>query len=384
MPSAHGQDSQPSSPPRLDRLSALPPKILTTIFELVYEEQVAPHLPLNKATAPFFYAERYSFVELASARALKRFVRTMREFPERAHLVEDLWICVKEDDKADEEGKGDDLPTKKALVKLFRQLNELRGLSIIKASSIARLVLKPYVASRSLPHLEELRLQVPFETWDRPFTPSLYSSLSLYKDLSRLELQVERPFESFLPTSLRPIAPSSLPFARLKELCLTGSSLDPLAVGALLSCCSSLTSLALSDQSGEGDLPNLLSNLPNPSFLEYLSLLSTPRSSISQDLSAPLAPMTNLKQLSLVGPFDLSSSAFFDLLARFPLRDISFGWSPSFVPPHRVLALICEHATLCSVALADVKGSPQWTVTMQAAVQEAAAALGIVVVYGWQ
>ncbi|GAA6008431.1 hypothetical protein JCM11491_004474 [Sporobolomyces phaffii] len=94
--------SRASSPQRVDRLSLLPPELVSHIFELAYDPEEPLEFPLSKQLLSYFYVYRYRHVQLFTRTALSQFLATTRQKPSLAKLVVavDTSELVKDDDDA--------------------------------------------------------------------------------------------------------------------------------------------------------------------------------------------------------------------------------------------------------------------------------------------
>ncbi|GAA6008440.1 hypothetical protein JCM11491_004478 [Sporobolomyces phaffii] len=79
--------SRASSPQRVDRLSLLPPELVSHIFELFYDPKEPLAFPLSKHLLPYFHVYRYRHVRLFTRTALSQFLATTRQNPSLAKLV---------------------------------------------------------------------------------------------------------------------------------------------------------------------------------------------------------------------------------------------------------------------------------------------------------
>ncbi|GAA5971937.1 hypothetical protein JCM11641_001577 [Rhodosporidiobolus odoratus] len=372
--------SSEASPSTVDRLSSLPPELLERIFHLVYVTDADNLSPLNRTLAPFHYNFTYSHRMFTCYNCMRRFMNCILDNPHLGKLVKTVIVSVdveeddeEEDDEEEAEASGGrshsskeakTAPPVKRLTKFFKKLLKLKTLILVDAEDLVALALKPAFASRCLPSLEELRISTSLEQHNRPFNPVHFTALPLYPSLTRVKLGLNRPYASILAAkgSSRRVAARTL--SRVEELALIASHLEPEGVGAILSGCNSLISLALVDKDGHVDLLQLIAKLPSPSLLQSLSLQSlafldeeeqqVPH--VLQDVAPLLRSLLSLKHLTLLGPFATSSTTFLPAVEDLPLRTLHLG-ADSSIFPEQIFALLhprTRHSFLTTLTLDNI------------------------------
>lgn len=263
----------PSALPR-DRLSTLPPELLTKIFKIVREDTTdSPSLAvaISRQLLPFALPNLYLKIRIKSYKALGLLCRTIAENPARGSLVESMDIEL--------EGKGQDLEDELDLVRLgdsflvrdvelggeelaedevdwvqteaaVISLHRLWRLWISGSCTVARCFLSSEVCRNGLDNLPILRI-VNFFPSTTTFAPELYAHLLQLPELRWLALE----FDTVQPYARRSRDARFVPIWDLGMLDVTGPFIDP-ALADLITQCPSLHDLRLVDTVGQQGLLN--------------------------------------------------------------------------------------------------------------------------------
>ncbi|GAA6045124.1 hypothetical protein JCM8097_000600 [Rhodosporidiobolus ruineniae] len=314
-------------PPKVDRLSPLPPELLRRIFQLAYVDGGYVRAPLSRSLAPFHNELVYNSVNLDCYRCLKRFTRSILANPENGKLVKVLRFGSKE---IGEHEDGPKPPTRKLLLKLFAATPNIGGLFFRGDTPLIPLILEPDFAKTHFRNLAILSIHASFLHVQHPFDPSHYMALEHYPSLAVLELHIDRlPANPVLPIPHSPSLKSTQHFQSLNVLRLWSTDLDATSAQAMLSSCRRLTHLTLSDGSGKVNLFDLANHLPNPSLLTHATLH---RFKVEEGGAQPvddplpfLRRTLSLESLGLVGCVNFSPAVFTFLHTLTSLHTLDIG-----------------------------------------------------------
>jgi hypothetical protein len=320
-----------------DHLSKVPPELLRRIYTLVGPR--GSGLPLSRSLKVFHDEVKLKVRAIDCYNCLRKLMSLIINNPNLGEYVKALLIIVDEE-------TGGKAPTAETLTKFFKSLSNLRSLTVMGATPIVSLILKPVFCRSKLQKLESLEITSSFPNRRHPFHPRHFEAISQYPSLTHFSLRCERSFDDYLHLSSPPSPVWSKHFSNLKSLDISGLRVDGLALRSILSGCEKLETLSLTDGSGEVDLGSVVEALPHLSSLSSVTLRSCRDKDESDryDVAPLLAKTPTLNSLGLLGSFDTSSAAFLDTLFALPLHDISIGFTtpllpedvlPLFDPKHR-------------------------------------------------
>ncbi|GAA5834736.1 hypothetical protein JCM3766R1_003222 [Sporobolomyces carnicolor] len=140
-----------------DLISFLPPELLSTIFDLAYDDSQAPCAPINRALLPFQRRVLFRHVRISSHLGLEQFVASIESNTAFGGMVTSLRA-------EDVDGPGGATTNKRRLKALVSALVNLERLEIgWCCSTFIELVLSPRVARSSLPRLCSLDIDFNLE-----------------------------------------------------------------------------------------------------------------------------------------------------------------------------------------------------------------------------
>jgi hypothetical protein len=334
------------APKQVDHLSRLPPELLRHIFRSVEVDHLPR--PLSRFLKPFQDEVKFEAVEVDSYDTLHQLMNVVAINGEVGGFIKALSFDLDEDEEKSVAG----------LAGFFSSLINLRSLSLIDAPPVISLVLKPAFANIAFPLLEDLDINFSFSRRLHPFHPRHFEALSSYTSLVRFTLRIDRDFEDYADLPSLPSSSWSQHFSHLKGLALTGVRLDTNALGVILSGCEKLRSLALQDGSGLTDTVGLVEKLPRVSTLRQLTLntFDDDEDPPLRSITSLLAKVPRLTSLNILGPDDVATPAFLEILYALPLVELSFGCNTPLVAEH-VFSLLdprTRHPTLQRLNLHNV------------------------------
>ncbi|GAA5955745.1 hypothetical protein JCM3765_001838 [Sporobolomyces pararoseus] len=286
---------------QIDRLSSLPPELLSTIFDFAHDFEEPLREPLSKTLLPYFRQNLYREIRISSSSSLSKLLATIETTPSLAPLVKDLRLTY--------DGHTEGSPFES----LASEFPALKSLSLPAAQFYK-------LDSVTLPGLRSLSYSpLVFDTDE-------IEALS-YLTLVRLELKLYDS-EIKLSDNFQP----STTMQTLEELTVVGavSSLDDdewdVRIGRFVESCPKLRSLKLVDrvwprfgkflESLAGGVPLLTkldldtSILPERSFCSFthlyplfpnLTFLSLGEGTTAPNLASQLRKLSSLSTLRL-GP----------------------------------------------------------------------------------
>jgi hypothetical protein len=200
-----------------------------------------------------------------------------------------------------------------------------------------------------MPNLASLTVQSDFDDGDDPFTPPRWRFLSEKTRLRRLQIVVSEGYGlNSLPSLPLPFSPSSVPpFSSITHLDITVKSDEPCPeIAHFALSFVSLSSLSLSTSHNFfDDFPSLLSALPQPSKLLYLSLDAEGEF----DLSSLLPAFVNLNSLRICRAPGIDGYPFFNALKKLEkLEELEIGRA-TYTDPVGLVNLVSgerKHPTL--------------------------------------
>ncbi|GAA5854629.1 hypothetical protein JCM3766R1_003127 [Sporobolomyces carnicolor] len=321
---------QPLTNLGVDRLSSLPPELLTVIFDLAHDPEDPLTEPLSRTLLPYFRRNLYRHVQLVYRGSRLAFSETIRAHPALGSLVRQLdihylWIWGELDAAM--------------LTGVFRHLGRLETLAIpshpisdLALSSIPHLVsLASSCAVLRFSHLEDLvhlvhlrRLQISFDRFDVAGEDRLGSSQ--LQQVMELSLQCD---PQGLTIWNRHLARFVDRFPRLASLAVFDPSLPDFTdlLAHISTSTRSLTSLSLSTEL-QGDVVDYRCEHYLPRF-QNLERVDLCEGIISSALPAFLRQLPNLSYIRL-GP---------DTHYNLPLVDplLSLVQGPDKVPTLKTL-----------------------------------------------
>ncbi|GAA5974587.1 hypothetical protein JCM5350_001206 [Sporobolomyces pararoseus] len=336
----------------VDYLSRLPPELIQDIFDAAHSAEQPLSGPLSRGLHQFYLQTRYRSIQLTAGYGqLSKFCDSLT--PELARYTISLKINIEylADEETEEEEldgydsdtrefekerlsearltmESDDVdgPDNESVKTTFEMMHYLEVLEITGSTRLALLVLSPLNAKATFRHLAELTLGSVFAGIEDPFHPILFQNLSNYSHLSRIELFVERPSDSIVPSSKPPL--SETPFPNVVSITLNGPLFATSSTSHLISSIPLLSVLNLTDTS-LGRVPwritSLLDSVCDSERIKALSLNCDCRQSgFIGNLSESLSRCPNLEALALGGPFPNMSRIFYETLARLPLVQLVF------------------------------------------------------------
>jgi hypothetical protein len=224
-----------------------------------------------------------------------------------------------------------DGPDDGVIKKTLEMMHGLTTLQLEGSTRLALVALSPFEDDKTLPHLSELSLDATFDGIDDPFHPSLYTNLSNYPQLGRVELFVRRSADSIIPSSASSPTFSlyDSPLRDIVALTLRGPFSASSSTSLLISLSPTLRILNLTDSSPASPdgwrITDLLESIREPDQLAALTLSCVHhRSEFEGNLPVSLSNFTDLSALALGGPFPPLNSTFYEVLARLPLFHLVF------------------------------------------------------------
>ncbi|GAA5955742.1 hypothetical protein JCM3765_001837 [Sporobolomyces pararoseus] len=112
---------------QIDRLSSLPPELLSPIFDLAHDPEEPLREPLSKTLLPYFRQNLYRQIRISSSSSLSKLLATVQSNPSLAQLINDL-------DTSEDEAEPD---ASYPLKRLLPHLPSLQSLSITELPSLS-------------------------------------------------------------------------------------------------------------------------------------------------------------------------------------------------------------------------------------------------------
>ncbi|BGP15546.1 hypothetical protein JCM10213_001363 [Rhodosporidiobolus nylandii] len=307
-----------------DRLSSLPPELLTQVFVLAHEDKKsAPRGPLSRALRPFDTAGRLRRVEIHSPEQLERFVRLLEQDPALPRLVQELATMGGYDPYAVAAAARWRTATLPPFQRLLNCLPHLTRLEL-DAGCLAYILytLSPHFLAHPLSCLRQLSLAL-YITHDDPFDPAHLEHLGARQSLSSLCLSFHDPDESHSLDAFDPLRTSSTTLPHIRRLHLMAFDRLPLAAAYLAKACPNVHDLTLE---ACADPPGLSPIIPHfPTTLRSLSLVTFTRIRSSPPVDVLLPRFTSLEHLHM-GEGTFHAKTLFDSLRALPsLSSLSFG-----------------------------------------------------------
>ncbi|GAA5955105.1 hypothetical protein JCM3765_003196 [Sporobolomyces pararoseus] len=338
---------------KVDHLSRLPPELVQDIFDAAHSVEEPLSGPLSRGLHLFYLQTRYRSIQLtAGYRQLSKFCKSLTS--EVARYIISLKIKIKypDDEETEEDLDGYDSdarefaeerlkearPTREAddvdgpddgsIKTMLEMMHNLEILEIAGSTRLSLLVLSPLDANSTFRHLSELSLGSVFTGIEDPFHPTLFRNLSNYSQLNRIELFVERPSNSIVPSSTSPPPLSETPFLNVVAITVSGPLFATSSTSLLISSIPHLSVLNLTDSS-LGTTPWRITSLfDSVCDLERIRALALNcicrQTEFEGSFSESLSRCPNLQALALGGPFPNMALTFYETLARLPLVQLVF------------------------------------------------------------
>ncbi|GAA6009076.1 uncharacterized protein JCM10292_002472 [Rhodotorula paludigena] len=342
--------------PKVDRLTALPPELLETIFELAYDSCDPPG-PICKAFLPCYCNRCFGLVLINSYAELEGFAKVIAAKPFLGTFTRELRIDC-EDDSGDDVKPDELRPHDEDFIRLGRHLPYLETFDLTGSNRSALLALSAAAASTPgfMPSLKSLTLFSPFHACFDPYHPLFLAPLHYYRHLEKLALQTACDPDAGL-TSL---APNAYPFAYPPFLLITSVSVSAHFRQApeLVRLLPSLQELHVDDIESDSQVPSVLEAVPNPTALRLLQIRTSKRMTYWRVPSA-VERFSGCQSLLLIGFCDCAEPAFFDLLRQLPLRSLEMSSFVLKTDARLLKALISgptRHGTLEHLILNNVCG----------------------------
>ncbi|BGP15017.1 hypothetical protein JCM10213_002838 [Rhodosporidiobolus nylandii] len=321
----------PTAGDRRDRLSALPVELLREIWTSAYppdpSETSLPPLPPSRLFLPLWREIRFRRVEITSYGQLDRLCKLVAGKAQIGKRIKQLDVEFERanKDSADPPVEMTDpqTPSKKALIKLFKALKNLRFTYLSGSTRLACLAISAEVAANCFPKLERLFLVSTFHSLKDPFHPSHYTNLPFFPKLAGLGIIVERPHQT-IKTSAKSFPSSPVAFPPIFQVHLNGPLGGSESAKCLLSSFSFVGNLSLVDLNSPFPLAPLLGAIEAPEAVGSLGLESI-NSPYDASIEQALLRFTELDQLTVGGTVPSSSSSFYDTLRKLPPSHLEFG-----------------------------------------------------------
>ncbi|GAA5962533.1 hypothetical protein JCM3765_003720 [Sporobolomyces pararoseus] len=313
-----------------DHFSPLPPELLDSIFDLAHAS--SPLIgPISGSLASFWRARRFARVEIKGYKQLVAFANNVSVGT--LALVRHLLVAIPpfphgltarlDDFNNPALFKEMEVPgyyRENSIKVLFRNLLNVKTLSLSGSSRVARLILSPDIAVTSFPKLSALSIKSTFEGLNDPFHPAHFASLFFYDELTILEISAFRT-ESSIHSSKKEnptLTPDDV--VPLASLQLAGPISASEGAHPLLFLLPAAITTALQDSAQRSRIQLYLDVI----FSGTLELIIHASVQIPLPLDA-FVRIDNLRYLALFGELAPTESRFYDLLAKMPLVCLQFG-----------------------------------------------------------
>ncbi|GAA5974714.1 hypothetical protein JCM5350_001260 [Sporobolomyces pararoseus] len=262
----------------IDYLSGLPPELLEDIFNQVQLSKTHRLAPLSKSLLPFVQQPLFETLCVKTYEAFEFLCQAVVARPELGSYIKIPHVHVAMVDPENQtknppkEVEDPRFPSNKLIKRLFLSLVKVRSLVLTGSTRVASLVLDPVVAASSLPQLRSLYLASTFNNFRDPFHPCHYQSLQFYSELRQFKLSIFRSSKSIHAYPKTQVEPFSFR-TEIVDVSLSGplgSSL--VSVHHLLTSFGSAPLLSLHDTSKESQMDEILDNICDPEYLDYLHL----------------------------------------------------------------------------------------------------------------
>ncbi|GAA5853643.1 hypothetical protein JCM5353_004831 [Sporobolomyces roseus] len=318
----------------MDRLSLLPNELLDDIFDLSHTLEHPLTRPLSKRLLPFFHRSFYRDIRLTTYEQLDRLCQTIYARSGLNSLVLNLRFELPDGEKAEDairrsEIEDPQIPTCEAILDLLCQLENLQKLRLQGSSRIARLFLDP-PKERSFPFynsLYVLQLAASFTSHGDPFDFLLSSSLSHFRALKTLTLDVSRPASTIASgaAAANAVQKVSNLSTTLLGLSLQGPLLASQQVARIVESAPALAELALLLDVAYSftGMRQLLEHVQQPQRLRLLTLTGPSVDEVPADDLQPLQLFTKLRSITL--DISVSLEDVVAALSKAPLHRITLG-----------------------------------------------------------
>ncbi|GAA5877238.1 hypothetical protein JCM1840_003027 [Sporobolomyces johnsonii] len=329
-----------------NQICFLPAELLSSIFDLAYEDTKPSTQPICKALSPFQRALLYRHVKVTSSEQLKGLMHAVEVNAGLGAMVKKLDVNL--------EAGAPPLSNKRQLEAFFAAFTHLARLSLGTACpQLIQAVLSFRLSRTHLTAMTSLHVEAPAE-WKNPFDPAHLCALNSYPSLTSLSVATSMPYR--YARHIKSSTKKSEPLTKIHELTLRGEGVDLPSAARLPNSCPSLRSLTLD------------CTVHAPQFSLILPRLSTTLTSLSlktlafyDDFTQPcdtlLPRFSNLEHLYL-GEATFTPTLF-DVVKQLPaLTSLGFGPGALF-DTWRLEALIhgpARLATLKKVTLDVVHG----------------------------
>ncbi|GAA5894819.1 hypothetical protein JCM5296_007590 [Sporobolomyces johnsonii] len=296
-----------------NQICFLPAELLSSIFDLAYEDTKPSTQPICKALSPFQRALLYRHVEVTWSEQLKGLMHAVEVNAGLGAMVKKLDVNL--------EAGAPPLGNKRQVKDFFAAFTHLARLSLGTACpQLIQAVLSFRLSRTHLTAMSSLHVQAPAE-WKNPFDPAHLQALNSYPSLTSLSVATSMPYR--YARRIKSSTKKSELLTGIHELTLQGEGVDLPSAARLPNSCPSLRTLTLD------------CTVHAPQFSLILPLLSTTLTSLTlkslafyDDFTEPcdtlLPRFSNLEHLYL-GEATFSPTIF-DVIKQLPaLTSLGFG-----------------------------------------------------------